>query len=43
MVMLVFVDDMQMTSSPRYASVERTLPGDLLLNKLEEVNESVKV
>lgn len=33
---------LKMTSSPRYASVERTLPGDLLLNKLEEVNKSVK-
>ena len=34
-----------MTASPRHASVERRgiLTGELLLNKLEEVNKSVKV
>ena len=36
---------MQIVGSPRIASVEHrgTLPGDLLLHKLEEVNKSVKV
>lgn len=35
---------MQMTGSPGYPSIERrgVVPGELLLNKLEEVNKSVK-
>lgn len=35
-----------MTASPRYTSMERRaagVPGEVLLNKLEEVNKSVKV
>lgn len=41
----VFAHIMQMSASPRYASIERrgVVPGDLLLNKLDEVNKSVKV
>lgn len=36
---------MQMTNSPLHASTERRgiVTGELLLNKLEEVNKSVKV
>lgn len=36
---------MQMTNSPRHVSTERggIVTGELLLNKLEEVNQSVKV
>ncbi|CAN6568002.1 unnamed protein product [Malus baccata var. baccata] len=35
---------LKMSASPRYASIERRgiVPGDLLLNKLDEVNKSVK-
>lgn len=41
----VFAHIMQMAASPRYASIERrgVVPGELLLNKIEEVNKSVKV
>lgn len=35
---------LKMAASPRYASIERrgVVPGELLLNKIEEVNKSVK-
>jgi len=35
--------NLQMISSPHSSSIERRIGGGLLLNKLEEVNRSVKV
>lgn len=45
MICSVIIDFMQMTSSPRHTSMAgRGVPaGGLLLNKIEEVNKSVKV
>lgn len=45
MICSVIIDFMQMTSSPRHTSMAgRGMPtGGLLLNKIEEVNKSVKV